>query len=316
MGDPAGVGPEVALRALARPSISRGVEAILVGDRAVFEETAQRLRLPKRLAGESCRIVEVSSLPVRGRRPGRPSSEGVDASWRSILEAIDLVRRGEADGIVTAPVSKAAIRALGIDFLGHTEVIARLAGGADVRMMMAGKTLRVVLATTHVPLAEVSRRLRARGVEDTIRIADRALRRSFGFRRPRLALAGLNPHAGEAGAMGREEIRVLEPAVVRARRSRIDVTGPIPADTVFFRAREGEFDAVIALYHDQGLAPFKLVHFRDGVNVTIGLPFPRTSPDHGTAWDLAGRGPADSTSMAESLRLAARMCAGDGTKKR
>lgn len=311
MGDPAGIGPEVALRALARRAVADAVSPVLVGDRGVFEDTARRLRLPGRvLAG--CRIVEVSSLAARDRRPGRPTREGAGAAWRAILEAVALVRRGEADGIVTAPVGKAAIRETGVDFLGHTEVIARRAGNVQVRMMMNGRTLRVVLATTHVPLADVPRRASARRVEQTIRIADRALRKSFGIPRPRLALAGLNPHAGESGALGHEEIRRFEPLVTRLRRSRIDVVGPVPGDTVFYRARSGEFDAVIALYHDQGLAPFKLVHFRDGVNVTIGLPFPRTSPDHGTAWDIAGRATADPTSMAEAVRLAARMCAAGG----
>jgi 4-hydroxythreonine-4-phosphate dehydrogenase len=182
-----------------------------------------------------------------------------------------------------------------------------LAGGAEVRMMMAGQSLRVVLVTTHVRLLDVPARLTRENVLRTAEIAGEALRRDFGIRRPRLALAGLNPHAGEGGAFGDEEIRLLGPAVEAGRARGLRIDGPHSPDTVFFRARQGEFDAVISLYHDQGLIPFKLLHFTDGVNVTLGLPFPRTSPDHGTAFDIAGRGRADVSSMLSAIRLAVDM---------
>jgi 4-hydroxythreonine-4-phosphate dehydrogenase len=305
MGDPAGIGPEVALRATAR--LRRHARFVFVGDRAVLEVTARRNRV-----GGEVAVVEVSSLSSAERRPGKPSGGGAEAAYRSILRAVELVQGGEADAIVTAPVSKHAIQALGVDFPGHTELIARLAGGAEVRMMMAGATLRIVLVTTHIRLLDVPRAVTTASVVRTAEIAARSLRRHFGIRRPRLALAGLNPHAGEAGAFGDEEIRTLAPAIRRARTRGIRLDGPHSPDTVFFRARAGEFDAVISLYHDQGLIPFKLVHFRDGVNVTIGLPFPRTSPDHGTAYDIAGRGVADPSSMAAAIRLAAQMASHRG----
>jgi len=304
MGDPAGVGPEVALRACSSRGAERSARFVLVGDEGVFVETARRLRLTnaKRRA-----IEEVGSLAAADRKPGKPTAAGAEAAYRSILRAVELVQRGEADAIVTAPVNKHAIQSLGYDFPGHTETIAGLAGDAEVRMMLAGSTLRVVLATTHIRLRDVPDAVTAERVARTAEIAARALRRDFGLRRPRLALAGLNPHAGEQGSFGDEEIRVLGPAIELAKRRGIVLDGPHPPDTVFFRARSGDFDAVIALYHDQGLAPFKLVHFHDGVNVTLGLPFPRTSPDHGTAYDIAGRGKADASSMAAAIGMATAM---------
>jgi 4-hydroxythreonine-4-phosphate dehydrogenase len=300
MGDPAGVGPEVTVRACSR--LSRVARFLLVGDRGAFDTAARRFR-----ADAKSPVVEVSSLDADDRRPARPTPAGARAAHDAILRAVELVQGGEADAVVTAPVSKQAIQALGIEFPGHTEVIAHLAGDADVRMMMYGERLRVVLVTTHIRLADVPAAVDIERVARTAQIAARALRRDFGIERPRLALAGLNPHAGEGGAFGDEEIRVLAPAVKRAREAGVRVDGPHPPDTVFFRARGGEFDAVISLYHDQGLIPFKLLHFRDGVNVTLGLPFPRTSPDHGTAYDIAGRGVADVSSMVAAIRLAAAM---------
>ena len=302
MGDPAGVGPEVALRAIADRAVRRAVEPLLVGDPGVFRETARRLRM--RLAAP---VVEVSELRARERRPGKPTAEGATAAYRAIVEGVRLVRQKTASAIVTAPVSKAAIRDLGIEFSGHTELIARLAGNAEVRMMMAGPRLRVVLVTTHIPYAAVPEALTAPRIVRTAEIAAGALQRDFGVKRPRLALAGLNPHAGERGMLGDDEIRLLEPAAAKVRRKGLRLEGPLPADTVFHRAVEGEFDAVLALYHDQGLGPFKVLHFRDGVNVTIGLPFPRTSPDHGTAYDRAGKKSVDPTSMIAATLLAAGM---------
>ena len=300
MGDPAGIGPEVATRAIAR--LTRIAEFVLVGDRAVFDAARRRF------GGDGkTRIVETSSLSAADRKPRRPTAAGAEAAYRAILDAVDIVKRGEASAVVTAPVSKQAIQALGIDFPGHTETIARLAGGAKVRMMMAGPTLRVTLVTTHIRYRDVPDALTAEAIAETACLTAEALRRHFGIRRPRIALAGLNPHAGEGGAFGDEEIAVLAPAVELAASSGARLDGPHPPDTVFFRARSGEFDAVVSLYHDQGLIPFKLLHFRDGVNVTIGLPFARTSPDHGTAFDIAGRGAADPSSMTSAIRLAADM---------
>jgi len=303
MGDPAGIGPEVTLRACLRRDLARVARFVLVGDAGVFAATARRLRLPgaTRLA-----VHEVSVLDARDRRPAKPTPAGAEAAYRAIERAVDLVQRGEADAIVTAPVSKHAIQSLGYEFPGHTERIAGLVG-AEVRMMMASENLRIVLVTTHIPLRDVPGALTVERVVRTAEIAAAAMRRYFGARRPRLALAGLNPHAGEGGAFGDEESRILAPAIEEARRRGVVLDGPHPPDTVFWRARGGKFAAVVSLYHDQGLIPFKLLHFHDGVNVTLGLPFPRTSPDHGTAYDIAGRGSADPSSMVAAVRLAAQM---------
>ena len=311
MGDPAGIGPEVAIHACAARRRGAGAEIVFVGDERVFEAAAKRLGTSKALGRtKTLRVDSVASLAAADRRPGKPTPAGAEAAYRSILRAVELVQIGEADAIVTAPVNKHSIQSLGYEFPGHTETIAGLAGGVDVRMMLVGPTLRVVLVTTHIALRDVPAAVTVERVARTAEIAVRALRRDFGFRRPRLALAGLNPHAGEQGSFGDEEIRVLGPAIELARSRGAILDGPHPPDTVFFRARAGDFDAVVSLYHDQGLAPFKLVHFHDGVNVTLGLPFPRTSPDHGTAYDIAGKGKADPSSMIEAVGLAASMARG------
>ena len=307
MGDPAGIGPEVALRAVAAHR-TPPLEAILVGDPAVWWETAARVRLGRALA--SATIAATSALPPRYRVPGRPRGRAAQtacgtAAHAAILEAVRLVQTGVADGIVTAPICKAHLVAAGCDVPGHTELLSQLCGGVPVRMMMAGPRLRVVLATTHLALTAVSPALTVPWVRDTIVLAAAGMRRHFGLRRPRIAVAGLNPHAGEGGLFGDEETRVIAPAVRAARRAGIAAVGPLAADSLFPHLAAGTYDAAVCMYHDQGLAPFKLVHFADGVNVTLGLPFVRTSPDHGTAFDLAGTGRADPRSMAAALALAA-----------
>ncbi len=252
--------------------------------------------------------VEVTStLHPPARRPRVATPEGGDAAYRAILAAVELVRAGVADAIVTAPISKANLNAAGHDVPGHTELLADLSRARRVRMMMAAPDLRVVLATTHVSIRALPDLLTRRVVLDTILTAHEAMQRQFGVRRPRLAICGLNPHAGEGGLFGHEDERVIRPAVADARRRRIDAIGPLPADTVFAHAIGGAYDAVVCMYHDQGLAPFKLVHFADGVNVTLGLPFVRTSPDHGTAFDIAGKGVAYPSSMISAIRLAAQL---------
>jgi 4-hydroxythreonine-4-phosphate dehydrogenase len=317
MGDPAGIGPEVALRALTAPAVAAQVEPILVGDPGVWRDTARRLGLRvalavgERAADGGLAVVPVSALPARWRQPGPVRGRAAQiacgaAAYEAILAAVRLVRAQRAAALVTAPISKAHLAAAGHDVPGHTELLADLCGGVPVRMMMAGPRLRVVLATTHLALRDVPPRLTAQLVRDTIRIAAAGLRERFGIRRPRLAVAGLNPHAGERGLFGDEEARVIAPAVRAARRSGIDASGPLAADGLFPQLLQGTYDAAICMYHDQGLAPFKLLHFADGVNVTLGLPFVRTSPDHGTAFDIAGHGRADARSMTAAVALAAR----------
>jgi 4-hydroxythreonine-4-phosphate dehydrogenase len=222
---------------------------------------------------------------------------------------------GRIDAIVTAPVDKAALHAGGYDFPGHTEMLASRAGVADVVMLMTaertmlGGALRVVLATTHVPLARVPELVDARLLVTQTRITAAALRDEWGIAAPRIALCAFNPHASDGGLFGDEEKRIYGPALEALHAAHVDVTGPVPADTVFLRAARGEFDAVVAPYHDVGMAAFKTATFGSGVNVTLGLPFVRTSPDHGTALDIAGTGVADASSMSEALRLAARLAA-------
>ena len=247
----------------------------------------------------------VAHLQARDRHPGRPTIAGGRAAHAAIVEALRLVRSGCADALTTAPICKANLVAAGLPVGGHTELLAQLCGDVPVRMMMVGARLRVVLATTHLAIAAVPAALTQELVRDTLAITAQALRRHFGLAHPRLGVAGLNPHAGEQGLFGDEEIRLIAPAVRAARRRGIDARGPFAADSLFPLALAGRFDAVVCMYHDQGLAPFKLLHFADGVNLTVGLPVVRTSPDHGTAHDIAGRGTADARSMAAALRLAA-----------
>jgi 4-hydroxythreonine-4-phosphate dehydrogenase len=323
LGDPAGVGAEVILKALA----DRGRAAfapLVIGDLATLRDTAARLKVEADLvpAGEAelavaprardtrvIRVLADGALSPRARRPGRPTLEGGAASYRYIETAVRLARAGSIAAIVTAPINKASVTRAGHPISGHTELLQRLTGAREVRMMLAGARLRVVLVTTHIALGAVPAALSTRAVTRTIIIAHEHLRRYHRLSRPRLAVAGLNPHAGEHGLFGSEEAVIIAPAIRRAAQAGAAASGPHPADSLFFRAAAGEFDAVISMYHDQGLIPLKLLHFHDAVNVTLGLPIVRTSPDHGTAYDIAGRGIADPGSMAAALALAARMAA-------
>lgn len=275
IGDPAGIGPEIAARAAADPRVREVAEPIVYAP------------------AEPVQVV-----------PGVASAEGGRAAYEVIVRAVADARAGRVDAVATAPISKQAFALAGLPWKGHTDLLAHLCGAGEVAMMFQAPQLRVVLATVHVPLADVPRLLTRERVMAVIRLAARALP-DFGIAAPRLAVAGLNPHAGEAGVLGSEEGAVLAPAVAEARAAGIRVTGPLAADTVFVRAVRGEFDAVVACYHDQGLIPVKLLAFGEAVNVTLGLPIVRTSVDHGTAFDIAGRGVADHGSLVQAVRLAA-----------
>lgn len=316
MGDPSGVGPEVIVRALQSPL--PGCRVIVLGDLAVVQETATRLASP--LVPYAWQVGDVlptdpRQLPVLAlsqltpdeRVPGHPTPAGGDASYRYVESGVRFTLEKTLDGLVTAPISKAMWHAAGHPYPGHTELLAALTGAAEVRMMLAGKQLRVILVTTHLPLAQVPHALSCERIAHTITLAATHLRRFHGPQQPRLVVAGLNPHAGEAGAFGDEEHRLIRPAVEQARAEGFDVVGPLSADTVFVRAVRGEFDAVICQYHDQALIPLKLLSWEDGVNVTLGLPIVRTSPDHGTAFDIAGHNKASPRSMQAALTLAAEM---------
>ena len=276
-GDPAGIGPEIAALAAADARV-----------RAV------------------CEPVVYSSPGGRAYPAGVLSADAGRAAYDLVVRAVADAQRGEVQAIATAPVNKEAFRMAGLPWNGHTDLLAHLTGVADVAMMFYSEALRVVLATVHIPLAEVPRALTPASVEATIALTARELPR-FGIAQPRIGVAGLNPHAGEHGLFGREETTAIGPAIEACRRRGIDVSGPFPADTIFIRARKGEFDVVVACYHDQGLIPVKLVAFGQAVNVTLGLPIVRTSVDHGTAFDIAGTDAADPESMVAAVLLAARL---------
>lgn len=302
MGDACGIGPEIVLKACAATPANLPLR--VVGDAHWLAREARRLSLPLPAAVDG--IVHLPETLVVGRIDPRAG----ETAWRCIVHAADLAMRGEVRAIVTAPIAKEAMHAAGHDFPGHTELLAELAGGAEVRMMLANPELRVVLVTIHVALRRAIEQLDQEQILRTIEIADTSMRRA-GLARPRIAVAGLNPHAGEGGLFGREEIELIAPAVAKARARGIEVSGPFAPDTVFMRARGfGEFDLVIAMYHDQGLIPVKYLGVDDGVNITLGLPFVRTSPDHGTAFDRAGqpgpdgRGLADPGSLLAAIREA------------
>ncbi len=297
MGDACGIGPEIVLKACADRSLNLPLR--VVGDARRLAREAARLSLP--MPSDVDDVVSLpDDLPI-----GRIDERAGDAAYRCIVRAAELAMRGEVAAVVTAPIAKEAMHAAGHRFPGHTELLAELAGGVDVRMMLANPELRVVLVSIHVALREAVERLDRTTILRTIEIADASLRRA-GLARPRIAVAGLNPHAGEGGLFGREEIEIIGPAIAHARENGIEVSGPFAPDTVFMRARGmREFDLVVAMYHDQGLIPVKYLGIDDGVNVTLGLPFVRTSPDHGTAFDKAGRPGADGKGLADPASLVA-----------
>ncbi len=297
IGDACGIGPEIVLAACAERSLPMPLRVI--GDTALLAREALRLGLPVPAHVDS--VVELpADLPV-----GRIDPRAGDAAWRFIVHAADLALRGEVRAIVTAPIAKEAMHAAGHRFPGHTELLAELAGGVEVRMMLANPELRTVLVSIHLSLREALGRVTYGNVLQTIVITHTALRRA-GIRCPRIAVAGLNPHAGEGGMFGREEIETIAPAIAAAREHGIEASGPYAPDTVFMRARGlREFDVVVAMYHDQGLIPVKYLGIDNGVNVTLGLPFVRTSPDHGTAFDLAGRLGPDGRGLASARSLIA-----------
>lgn len=315
MGDPAGVGPEVLVKALSDPGVAGRVRPLVLGDRRVFMEACRRAGVSLEATASkdppdrpgAIALHALSDLADDDRVPGRPTPAGGAAAAEYIARGADLALTGRVQGLVTGPISKEALNQAGYTFPGHTEFLAHAAGNPPVVMMLAGDRLKVVLVTIHEALSEVPNLVTAERIETTATITDAALKRFFNLPRPRLAMAALNPHAGEAGMFGREERDVLIPAARRCRRAGVDLSDPLPADTLFYRAVKGEFDAVVSMYHDQGLTPFKLLHFEDGVNTTLGLPFIRTSVDHGVAYDLAGSGRALPASMKAALRMAADM---------
>jgi 4-hydroxythreonine-4-phosphate dehydrogenase len=324
MGDPAGVGPEVVMKALNHPRVPSVGRLVVIGNHDVLKRAAASLdiQLHLELINDLTEIdrtltqaylLEQPPFPSAGFPSGHVDATCGQAAVNYILCAIDLALAGHIDAIATAPINKASLQAAGIDYKGHTELLADKTKSPDVAMMLVTpgrsdepKWLRVTHATTHIPLGDVASALNAERILKTVDITAKGLGQ-LGLHSPRLALAAFNPHASDEGLMGDEEVRILAPAVEEAQQRGYDLQGPIPADTVFLRALQGEFDAVIALYHDQGHIPAKTHGFERAVNITLGLPIIRTSVDHGTAFDIAWKGIANEDSMVEAILLAARM---------
>lgn len=328
MGDPAGVGPEVIARAAAEPAVTAGSRPVVIGSAAVMAEALRLVASPLALRAvgglDGCRweagtleCLDLDNVDMPTLLRGAVSAEAGRAAYEYIERAVALARAGAIHAIVTAPVNKEALAAAGVPHAGHTEILASLTGTRDYAMLLAGKDLRVIHVTTHVSLRRVPDLVTAERVLRTIRLAQ-ATMEGLGRPRARIAVAGLNPHAGEDGLFGDEERTAIAPAIQEARAAGLDVHGPLPADTLFSRARGGEFDIVVAMYHDQGHIPVKLLGFTydeasqrwlglSGVNVTVGLPFLRVSVDHGTAFDRAWKGTANAESMVEAIEVAVRM---------
>lgn len=304
MGDPTGVGPEVVLKAVADKNIRRLCNPVIFGDEAVLKHISAKCKLKN----ANCKIINLSHLNLKKLKPGKPDKACARAMMTYIREAARMAMSGDADAVVTGPISKEAINKAGYDFHGHTEFLAHLTSAKDFRMMLAGSSLKVILVTIHESIKDVPKLLTKGNVFKTIKITNDVFKKYFGLKNPRIAVAALNPHAGEAGLFGEEEKRIILPAIKKARRLGINASDPLPPDTLFYRAvKNKEFDAVVCMYHDQGLIPLKLLHFEDGVNVTLGLPIIRTSVDHGTGYDIAWKGIASPSSMKAAIEMAVEM---------
>jgi 4-hydroxythreonine-4-phosphate dehydrogenase len=318
MGCPAGIGPEIIVRYFEKTTHSSGYRAVVLGDRGVLQKCCDELNSP--LSPVLCQpgddipatgipVIPLSRLSADAYDWGKPTRESSKAMAFYIEKGVELLSQSVLDGICTCPISKEGLQKAGYSYPGHTEMLADLTSSSQYAMMLAGKRLRVALVTIHCPLSKVPGLLSIGSILRLIRIVCESLKNDFAIRSPRIAVAGLNPHCGENGLFGDEEERIIAPAIVQGRQEGIDVSGPFPPDTVFFTAAEyGRYDTIICMYHDQGLIPFKLLHFHDGVNVTLGLSIVRTSVDHGTAYDIAGKGTARCDSLVEAVKTASEIC--------
>jgi len=318
MGDPAGIGPEIIVKAMGEQAVFAQSRPVVLGDEGILSDAVRwskaavkikRIHEPDEgvFRRGILNLIPLTDLSREEVPLGAPRSQGGAAAYRYIERGMQLAQRGSVAALVTAPISKEALHAAGYPFPGHTELLAKMTGSGDVVMMLAGPRLRVALVTTHLPLRQVPDALTRERITRTIEITAQGMKVYWGIQSPRLAVAGLNPHAGEGGIFGSEEQEVIIPAIEECRQKGMAVFGPLPADSLFFHAASGRYDAVVSMYHDQGLIPLKLLHFRDGVNITLGLPIIRTSVDHGTGYDIAGQGVADPTSLINAILLAAKM---------
>jgi 4-hydroxythreonine-4-phosphate dehydrogenase len=320
MGDPAGIGPEVVLKALTHREVCSRARPLVIGDRSTLERAAKWVgatQLTYDIIDDVSRglyrpgtvtMLDPGMAPADGYPVGVVSAEAGRAAVEYVFRACDLALEGKVDAVVTAPLNKAAMHAAGYAYAGHTELLAERTRADRVSMLLVGPSLRVVHVSTHVALVEAIKRVTRQRVEEVIEIAHESCI-ALGIDEPRIAVAGLNPHASEAGLFGDEEAREIMPAIVAARARGLDVSDPQPPDTVFLRATKGEWDIVVAMYHDQGHVPMKLLAFDSGVNVSIGLPILRTSVDHGTAFDIAGTGTASESSMLAAIDVALQLAA-------
>lgn len=315
LGDPAGIGPEVLAKCWDGRAVFGLPPFVAIGDprsiARVWDGPLELIDDPRQADAVFDYALPVIQIPAaEDDVPGHPTMAGAHCSLDSLEIAVGLARSGSAAGVVTGPVSKEQLYAIGFSHPGQTEFVAERCGVSrgNVAMMLAGPTLRTVPVTTHLPLAEVPSHLSAALIEARGRTTLRGLQRNFGLAEPTLAVAGLNPHAGEGGMLGREEVEIIQPAIAALRAEGWRVTGPHPADTMFHEAARARYDAALCMYHDQALIPLKALHFEEGVNITLGLPIIRTAPDHGTAFDIAGQDRADPRPMASAIQMAA-MCA-------
>jgi 4-hydroxythreonine-4-phosphate dehydrogenase len=316
MGDPVGIGPEIILSSLITPWIYEVCRPLVIGDSRILGAAKKIIR--SRLEIESVKtpdagtykcgtidVLNISELDPDKTTWGKPTVQSSGAMVRYITAAADLAIRQHIEAMVTCPINKMAMQLSGFHYSGHTELLAERTQSKEFAMMLAGERLRVVLVTIHVPLKDVPAGLSRQKIVKTIKLTWQALNERFGIKAPRIAVSGLNPHAGEGGMFGDEEKNIIAPAIRDAGNQGVFASGPFPPDTVFYHAANQHFDAVVSMYHDQGLIPFKLIHFNNGVNTTIGLPIIRTSVDHGTAYDIAGSGIADPGSLMAAINMAA-----------
>ncbi len=322
MGDPAGIGPEIVVKALHVPKVWRVCRPLIIGSHKIFERTISSLQSSLSIAPTNGHNESTGRQPfrrgrlplfdpflkkIRSIRPGFVSANGGEMAVTSIQSAVKLAQAGCVSGMVTAPINKKAMHLAGYAYPGHTEMLAALTRSKESGMMIIGGPLKIVFTTTHLPLRDVAKALTRQNIVKAIRLAHFGLKQLFGISNPRIAVAGFNPHAGEQGLFGDEEHCLILPAITRAKTQGIRCSGPHPADTIFAKAIKGAFDGIVALYHDQGLIPLKTVAFGHCVNITVGLPILRTSVDHGTAFDIAGKGVADPTSLVDAIVMAAQL---------
>ena len=322
MGDPAGIGPEIIVKALQLPKVWRTCRPLIIGSRPILEQTIRSLKTSLMItlvdghdesaATQAFRrgrlpLFDPFSQPVRSIRLGRVSAKAGEMAVACIQSAVRLAQAGCVNGIVTSPINKEAMHLAGHKYPGHTEMLADLTEAKESGMMIMGGPLKIVFTTTHLALRDVAKTLTVPKILKAIRLAHFGLKQLFDVKKPRIAVAGFNPHAGENGLFGDEETRLILPAIKRAKAQGIRCNGPFPADTMFAKAVTGAFDGIVALYHDQGLIPLKTVAFGHCVNITVGLPILRTSVDHGTAFDIAGKGIADPTSLVDAIEMAAQL---------